>query len=153
VYAAAPEIVPDAAGIWGIKMVKGDWSGLVTSTPLAGDLVYIYMTGLGWPEHEATTGVPASDTPNPILFQLSCRFLPQEQWATPLFAGLAPGMLGIYQAAFRLPSEPVAGGLTGIECALSTPVMTGLFGPGFPLRGLYANGSVVITPLLDRGLR
>jgi uncharacterized protein (TIGR03437 family) len=145
VYDAAPVIVPVDPGqssLFGIKIVKGDWSGLLNSQPLPGDIVYIYMTGLGWTESPETTGVAASLTKaNPIRFKLSCRFLPQSQPAELLFAGVAPGMIGIYQTAFRIPSDAGDGPLTGIECVLATPIIAASFGPGIPVRGLMGSGS------------
>jgi uncharacterized protein (TIGR03437 family) len=145
VYDAAPVIMPADPGessLFGIKIVKGDWSGLLNSQPRPGDLVYIYMTGLGWTESPEKVGVASSlSKANPIQFKLACRFLPQSQPAELLFAGVAPGMVGIYQTAFRIPSDAGAGPLTGIECVLSTPIIAVPFGPGIPVRGLMGSGS------------
>jgi uncharacterized protein (TIGR03437 family) len=151
VYDAAPAILPADPGessLFGIKMVKGDWSGLLNSQPLPGDIVYIYMTGLGPPESPETTGVAASLTrANAIRYGLTCRFLPQTQPAETLFAGMAPGMTGIYQTAFRIPSGAGVGALTGIECVLSTPTLAATFGPGIPVFGLMGSGTYSGTSL------
>ena len=138
VYDAAPAMLPSSAGLFGIQMVKGDWSGMVTSQPAPGDLVYLYMTGLGWPRNEETTGVAASPTSvNPIQWDLSCRFLPQEKPAELQFAGIAPGLLGVYQTAFRISIDAGDAPMTGIECTLTTPGgRAAKFGPGIPTVGI-----------------
>jgi uncharacterized protein (TIGR03437 family) len=143
VWEGAPAILPADPGqssLFGIKIVKGDWSGLLNSQPLPGDVVYIYMIGLGWPQAPETTGIAASlAEPNPIQWKLSCRFLPQQQPAELLFAGLAPGTLGIYQTAFRIPPGTRTTPFTGIECNLASPSMIVVFGPGIPIRGIASN--------------
>jgi uncharacterized protein (TIGR03437 family) len=147
VFDGAPALIPDDPGessLFGIKIVKGDWSGLLTSQPGPGDIVYIYMTGLGWPQTPEVTGVAASLTKvNPIQWKLGCQFLPQAAPAQLLFAGLAPGMTGIYQTAFRMPSDAGAAPLSGLSCTLASPVMTVTFGPGTSAIGMYGSGSVV----------
>jgi uncharacterized protein (TIGR03437 family) len=152
----APAIVPVDAGqtaLFGIKIVKGDWSGLVTAPPAPGDVVHIYMTGLGWPQSPETTGVRASLTvPNPLQWELSCRFLPQAQSAQTLFAGIAPGMLGVYQTTFRIPADSVNAPITGLTCTLAAPSYTVTFGPGTPAIGIYGGGFGV-SPGVKRSLQ
>jgi uncharacterized protein (TIGR03437 family) len=105
------------------------------------------MIGLGRPQDLETTGVPASLTkPNPIQWKLACRFLPQQQPAELLFAGLAPGTLGIYQTAFRIPSDTGTAPLTGIECNLASPSMSVTFGPGLPIWGIMSGGASFGVP-------
>ena len=87
--------------------------------------------------------MPASLTaPNPIQWQLACRFLPDGKRAELLFAGLAPGTIGVYQTAFRMPRESSTVPVSGIRCVLSSPVMSVEFGPDLPVRGLIARGGV-----------
>jgi uncharacterized protein (TIGR03437 family) len=140
VFDGAPAIIPADPGVsslFGIMIVKGDWSGLVTSPPGPGDIVYIYMTGLGPPQAPEETGVPASLTKvNPIQWDLSCRFLPQTEPAELLFAGMAPGMIGIYQTAFRMPSGAGTAPANGLGCTLASPSMSVTFGPGTPAMGM-----------------
>ncbi len=143
VYDGAPRILPSDSGqpsLFGLKIIKGDWSGLLTSQPAQGDVFYIYMTGLGWTERQEATGVPASRAaPNPIQWKLACRFLPDGEFAESLFAGLAPGTIGIYQTAFRVPEGSSTVPATGIRCVLMSPSLAGEFGPGLPVYGLMGN--------------
>lgn len=150
IFDGAPAIVaadPGESALFGIEIVKGDWSGLVTASPAPGDVVYIYMTGLGPLQTPETTGVPASPTSiNPIQWNLSCQFLPQTHPAQLLFAGMAPGLIGVYQTAFRIPSDAGAAPVTGLTCALASPGMTVTFGPGTPTVGMPGSGFIVFPP-------
>jgi len=113
---------PGQSSLLGLDIVKGDWSGLLTTQPGPGDIVYVYMTGLGPVRNPVQTGVPASlTTPNPVTGTFACRFQPQKEDAETLFAELAPGMIGIYQVAFRMPADAGAAPITGIACNLQTP--------------------------------
>jgi uncharacterized protein (TIGR03437 family) len=113
-------IDPGASAILPIKIVKGDWSGYQTTQPHAGDIVYIYMTGLGPVTGPVQTGVPASlTTLNPIQGTLTCTFTPQTTPAQTLFAGLAPGAIGVYQTTFQIPADPNTKPLTGMNCSLA----------------------------------
>ncbi len=149
VWEGAPAIIPadpGASSLFESKIVKGDWSGLVTSPPLPGDIVYIYMTGLGPPQAPEETGVPASLAKvNPIQWDLRCQFLPQTKPAELLFAGMAPGMIGIYQTAFRMPSDAGVGPINGLQCELASPSMSVDFGPGTSARGMCGSCGVVIV--------
>jgi uncharacterized protein (TIGR03437 family) len=145
VYDGAPRILPSEVGqpgLFGIKIVKGDWSGLLTSLPAPGDVFYIYMTGLGWTEKPEVSGVPASGSvPDPIQWKLACQFLPDGPFVEPLFAGLAPNMIGVYQTAFRAPEWITTFPATGIRCFLTSPSSTVVFGPGLPVPGLSGHGN------------
>ena len=136
-----------------MKAVKGDWTGILTSLPPPGETFHIYMAGLGWPATRETTGVPVSlTTPNPIAWELQCEFLPGHQVPNLLFAGLAPGMLGIYQTTFRMPSTPVGDAtLTGFGCVLRSPGMAAGFGPGTPATASMEAGAGAPLPGTSRG--
>jgi uncharacterized protein (TIGR03437 family) len=111
---------PGETAIFPVKIVRGDWSGLQTTQPKAGDIVYLYLTGLGPVATPVATGEPASlTTPDPILGSLTCTFSPETTPAETLFAGLAPGLVGVYQVAFRMPSDPNTQPLNGIFCNLN----------------------------------
>jgi uncharacterized protein (TIGR03437 family) len=117
---AFEQLDPGASAILPIKIIKGDWSGYLTTQPNAGDIVYIYMTGLGPVSGPVQTGVPASTTsPNPIQGTLTCTFTPQTTPAVTLFAGLAPGFIGVYQTAFQIPADPNTKPLNGMQCSLN----------------------------------
>jgi uncharacterized protein (TIGR03437 family) len=128
---------PGAKAILPVKIIKGDWSGYQTTQPGPGDIVNIYFTGLGPVNGPVKTGEPASlTTLNPLAGQLTCTFSPQKQPATTLFAGLAPGLIGVYQASFQMP--PDAGGvpISGISCTIGGPGFQssfGLFAAGVPV--------------------
>jgi uncharacterized protein (TIGR03437 family) len=63
----------------------------------------MYLTGLGAVEGMVPTG---ASTPFGSLFPIrghfTCRFSPYTQDAATLFAGLAPGLTGIYQVTFQM---------------------------------------------------
>jgi uncharacterized protein (TIGR03437 family) len=121
----------------GLDIIKGDWSGYQTDPPAPGDIVHLYMTGLGPVRGPVETAVPASTTTtNPILGTFTCRFKPQQQDAETLFAGLAPGMIGIYQVSLRIPSDASSGLITGIS---SCSVKGDGFSGGFFSLDLTAN--------------
>jgi uncharacterized protein (TIGR03437 family) len=118
---------------------------IVSAEPGQGDTVNIYMTGLGPTKSREQTGVPASrGVPNPIQWDLACRWAPQDKPATLLFAGLAPGTIGLYQATFRVPDGATAP-LTGVECTLSNSSMSISFRPGEKAAGMFSYG--VANPL------
>lgn len=120
----APAFVPMPAGqtaIFPIEIIEGDWSGFQTTQPRAGDIVYMYMTGLGPVSGPVHTGVPAPlDLVEPLTSPLTCTFTPQVKPAQTLFAGLAPGLVGIYQVAFRIPDDPNTKPLNGLQCTLGS---------------------------------
>lgn len=116
VLAAAPQLEhtgPGETAILDRKIIKGDWSGFVDKPPGPGDIVHLYMTGLGPVNGAPPTGAPApAGTLFPITGKIACGFNGSgkldvwENWAAEtLFAGLAPGMTGIYQVSLRLPPD------------------------------------------------
>jgi uncharacterized protein (TIGR03437 family) len=91
-------------------------STLVTaSNPAsAGDALLIYCTGLGTvtpavPAGSATPPSPLSHTDNPVTVKIGGKD------ATVLFAGLAPGFVGLYQVNVTVP--------TGITASSSVPLV------------------------------
>jgi uncharacterized protein (TIGR03437 family) len=118
----------------GEVIATADFSSLVTSDAPAelGDVVHIYMTGLGAVSPPVPTGQPASiDRLHWLTAPLNCEYSSQDLPTTPLFAGLAPGMIGIYQLTVRLPNQhdPVGPGVSiGLDCGgggVSIPVRRG----------------------------
>ncbi len=110
---------PGQSAIFPFKIIKGDWSGYQTTQPKAGDIIYMYMTGLGPVVNPVQTGMPASlTTPDSTRNTLACTFTPQTTPAQTLFAGLAPGSIGIYQVAFRMPADPDTQTLNGMQCSI-----------------------------------
>ncbi|MBK9167536.1 MAG: hypothetical protein IPM24_08730 [Bryobacterales bacterium] len=94
--------------------VHEDWSGFVTpESPAApGEVIHIYAVGLGPVDCPVRTGEPAAldrlcGPVTPIQWDYwwtSTDSLPAEV----TFAGLAPGMVGLYQVEARVPLDPPA---------------------------------------------
>ncbi len=123
VYPMFPQFEPLGPGetsVLGFKAVRGDFSGLLTSQPNPGDVIVVYVVGLGPVNGPVVTGQPAPlDRTVPIQGQFNCVFYPYGPQAETLFAGLAPGLLGIYQVNFRMPPGPYPGPITGGACTYS----------------------------------
>jgi uncharacterized protein (TIGR03437 family) len=112
---------PGSGALLGLKLVKSDWSGLLTSQPSPGDIFYAYMTGLGPVDGTMKDGVPAPLSPAPILGSLTCAFSAQGSPAKTLFAGLAPETVGFYQVAFQLPADAGPQPISLLNCSWSDP--------------------------------
>jgi uncharacterized protein (TIGR03437 family) len=110
-------LAPSAPGIFTLQsgtgpaaaLHSGDYSLVTASSPAtAGEAVAIYCTGLGavWPAvqtgHAAPSGRPATALGTP---QVVIGGTPAEV----LFAGLAPGFVGLYQVNVRVPGGLPAG--------------------------------------------
>ena len=91
-------------------VVHQDFRGLVTfSDPaVSGEIVHLYMTGLGDVQPRPPTGETspflsfASQRP---LCWLMSPFSPALTAAPVLFAGIAPGLVGIYQVDVTIPAS------------------------------------------------
>jgi len=90
-----------------IAAAHQDWSGLVTPTSPArgGEIVSLYFSGLGPVRPTVATGelAPAAN-PAQVTGPLRCQFwdgAPNDSQI--YFAGLAPGMVGIYQVSLEVP--------------------------------------------------
>jgi uncharacterized protein (TIGR03437 family) len=96
-----------------------------------GEVVHIYFTGLGQVSPPLASGAAAPVGPlSPVQQNPACQSTPASEI---LFAGMAPGMVGIYQVDIRLPSQ--ASGLTNngngfvlFECL---DISNGFFGYAF----------------------
>jgi uncharacterized protein (TIGR03437 family) len=92
-----------------LKVVHQDFHGLVNfSDPAqAGETVHLYLTGLGDVQPRPPTGSPpmfltyANQRPTCLLSSP----LGQQELARVDFAGLAPGMIGIYQMDVTIPED------------------------------------------------
>ena len=93
-------------------IAHGDFNGLVTEEDPArpGEVLHFYLTGLGRVVPPVETGEPAPAAPLSLvaerLFVFWAGTLPPNL-AHPqvLFAGLAPGMVGIYQVSLAVPDN------------------------------------------------
>lgn len=130
-YDMFPQFIPLGPGetsVLGFKAARGDFSGLLTSQPNPGDVIVVYAVGLGPVDGPMVTGQPAPlDHTVAIQGQFNCNFYPYGPQAETLFAGLAPGMLGIYQVNFRMPEGAYPGPITGGFCTYSAPGLNGGF--------------------------
>ena len=87
---------------------RQDFSALITRANPArrGEIIHLYMTGLGPVEPAVASGEPGpSDPPARLITPLRCVFFPGEIPAEVFFAGLAPGFVGYYQVSLRIPLD------------------------------------------------
>jgi len=110
-----------------LKAVSGDFNRLITpDNPVRpGSIINAYVTGLGPVSPAVPTGEPApAEGPLSRFVQpLDC-VAGSDSYPVPvLFAGLAPGQVGLYQLQFELPLGIRAdGGYVQIRCSsLDTP--------------------------------
>lgn len=113
------------------QFTREDFGAILDRPPRAGETVHVYLTGLGKVIGTIATGEPAPlDRPLPLQGQFRCQFRPHASFSETLFAGLAPGKIGVYLVTFRMPADagaPITGGQcltdTGtLGFALGTPV-------------------------------
>ncbi len=102
-------------------VVHQDFRGLVTDTDPAspGEILHFYLTGLGAVAPAVKTGQPAPSSPLSYItervfsfWQGSLLLSPPPSGPEVLFAGLAPGMVGIYQVDMQMPEFAPPGELT-----------------------------------------
>jgi uncharacterized protein (TIGR03437 family) len=87
--------------------VHQDFSGLITPTSpaVAGEVIAVYLNGLGAVAPTVGTGAPGPVPPAVVTAPLRCQFWdggPNDGHI--FFAGLAPGMLGVYQVSVQVPA-------------------------------------------------
>ena len=136
VKSTAPQFLRNADGL--VTAVHGDWSGLVEWPNLArpGELIYVYMTGLGPVNPPVPTGAATPDMPlSYVAGSLTCQFFGNTVFdahdATVQFAGLAPEMVGIYQVSLQVPEGlfgPVPEYTFGIGCGFGSNFPGGIIG-------------------------
>ncbi len=89
--------------------IHQDFSGLVTEASPAhgGEIVQFYFTGLGPVTPQVADGKPATGSPlSQLTAPLKTSFLSQQAGLPQVFyAGLAPGLIGIYQVSIQLPAK------------------------------------------------
>jgi uncharacterized protein (TIGR03437 family) len=107
-----------------ILLAHQDFHGVVTmADPAApGEVVHAYMTGLGQVQPTPPTGSAPSALSN-VSIRPMCWVQPParpQETAAVTFAGLAPGMIGIYQVDITIPADITAGQLT-LSCVDQFP--------------------------------
>lgn len=89
-----------------VLAVHQDWSGLVTpDSPAAeGEVIAVYLNGLGPVIPKVATEAPGPVPPAVITGALRCQFWDGSPSDGQIFfAGLAPGMIGVYQVSVQVP--------------------------------------------------
>jgi uncharacterized protein (TIGR03437 family) len=82
---------------------------------LPGEIVHLYAVGLGPVTPPVETGIRAPGDPlSAVVDPFECRT--SSGPVDVLFAGLAPGLIGIYQVSVRLPTRLPPGGLLFLSC-------------------------------------
>jgi len=91
--------------------VHENWSALVTSGNPArpGEILHLYGTGFGRVDSQPPDGMPApADPPARTITPITCWAWGADNFAKldipVLFAGLAPGLAGVYQMDVRVPA-------------------------------------------------
>jgi uncharacterized protein (TIGR03437 family) len=104
------------------------FSGLVTWAQPArpGEIIHFYMTGLGPVDPPVPLGSAApSNPPAAVTTSFACSFSDFKGGSAPLpvlFAGLAPGFVGVYQVSVLLPDDmPTLYGESLIYCKAGSP--------------------------------
>ncbi len=103
---------------WGIDrplIVNSDFSSLIgaANPPSAGSIVHLFLSSLGPTSPTVPAGEPTPPVGSfPLVAPPSCKLGPAA--AEVLYAGLAPGGIGVYQLSIRLPDPlPSAPALFG----------------------------------------
>ncbi len=106
--AGAPGIFNIGGGV-GAILHNTDFTIVSSSNPAKrGEFVDIFCTGLGAVNPPAVSGAPGPSSPPSTTVatpQITTAGLP----LTPVFSGLAPGFVGLYQVAVQVPSNAPAG--------------------------------------------
>jgi len=131
----------DANG-YGIAQHASDYSPITRSSPAhPGELVIVYATGLGPADISQQTGYPPSPKPlSRILGSVDVVLA-----GTPtqvLFEGLVPGLVGINQINFQVPTSTAAGSL---DLKLSM-TLTGCFPFGMCMNGQTPQTVTEVSP-------
>ncbi len=115
---SAPQTIPvlvEQPGVYasppgrGIAVHNANYSLVTDASPLvAGEFAFIYASGLGAVTNAPATGAAASSQPTAEV-RASVRVTLGDQPCQVLFAGLAPGFVGVYQVNFRVPASVPSG--------------------------------------------
>jgi hypothetical protein len=83
---------------------------------VANETIRLFVTGLGPVDPPAETGVPTPENPPARLVDgISCQLAGQE--AEVLFAGLAPGRVGVHEIRLRTPVFSAEQGAAVVNCS------------------------------------
>jgi uncharacterized protein (TIGR03437 family) len=106
----------------GIVVHSGDWTLVTRDKPATpGEILTFYATGLGAVDGPVATGEPAPMMPVPLRNDRLLSVIVDSRLQTLLYAGLAPGFIGVYQINFVF--DPAAGaGPHTLTLSFSNPV-------------------------------
>ncbi len=103
----------DSSGLGNGAILHADYSRVTASSPAkAGETVQVFLTGLGPVSPTVAAGAPApSSSPLAQVTNQPAAYIGGQQ-ATITFAGLAPGLGGLYQLNVTIPSGLTSGSNT-----------------------------------------
>jgi uncharacterized protein (TIGR03437 family) len=120
-FSELPEEYGTQQGYRFMKAVSGDFSHLITQdTPARpGSIINAYATGLGPVSPAIPTGeaAPSEEPLARVVQPVECTTGNSPQPVPVIFAGLAPGQIGVYQLQMEIPRDlPVERGSIQIRC-------------------------------------
>jgi uncharacterized protein (TIGR03437 family) len=104
--------VDPASGLRYAKAVHQDFGSLVTPANPArrGEIIHLYLTGLGPLDQNLPTGAPGPFPPARPITPFQCSLVNRDLPPMVMqFVGIAPGLIGIYQADLTIPSDAPEG--------------------------------------------
>jgi uncharacterized protein (TIGR03437 family) len=127
VFEGIPCLFPNGLSDVCAVAAHGDFSGLLSGEDPArpGEVIHFYMRGLGPVIPAVATGEAAPDSPLSQVQQGFSCFLYESNRLSGLpilFAGLAPGLVGIYQVSMQLPPQ-VQTDLPQVICVIDFGIM------------------------------
>lgn len=116
ISAQAPQFILYNGGYGIMTTAQGALTGIPSNPVNVGDTIVIYMLGLGPTSPPVTSGTASPGAPNlatvpgktQVCFGIETPFY-QAPCATPAFAGLTPGFVGLYQVNVSIPAGVQSG--------------------------------------------
>lgn len=116
ISAQAPQFILYNGGYGIMTTAQGALTGTPSNPVSVGDTIVIYMLGLGPTSPPVASGTASPGSPNlatvpgktQVCFGVETPFF-QAPCATPAFAGLTPGFVGLYQVNVTIPSDVESG--------------------------------------------
>jgi uncharacterized protein (TIGR03437 family) len=120
VAATSPGIFSrDQNGIGPAVITHADFSLVTTQDPaLPGETIIIFLTGLGAVDPPFADGAPGPSSPLSVVTDQDLQVEFGREVGTILFAGAAPGFVGLYQINVTIPDTVVVG--TAVPVAIQT---------------------------------
>jgi len=133
-------------GLGSAKVLHPDFTQVTPNSPAqVGETIAIYLTGLGDVNPAVADGTPGPSNPTSVATNAFNVFIDGQQ-SVPAFAGLAPGLVGLYQINVAVPSGVHSGNVAleiqGPDCDTSEATL--------PVVGVI-NAPAVTSPLAKPG--